>query len=541
MKSTTAQQGSWRTKDGSAWWLRDAKYNEPNGDYHANCYLHIYDVNPNNVRFNDGSCAYYSTEYLCQKVKKKKPAPKFSWAGNGKTNCGKNKPVANEAACKSAAKTLKKAYGGTGSYAAWPKSCFLYNNKLYFNKHKTGKANKQGNPLCGGAGGGKKTPAPKAKTVVAYQTPDTRSGCPRSQGANQALITRRVTVKEDSYVVATGHMIRLYQGRADLHLRLNNQIKDYSLTYTPSRQWKDTQVYWVGSIKKGTHTFTVTGSRSNAFGCGPTWGDLDLLVIPKLSGVAVYQFGIPSGCPSTNLVFKKTITLPKNSVVYATGHIITKQKGGRADLYLRINNGVRDVALSEDSTNQWVDLTVNHATNLNKGKYTFSITSNKNAKFGCGAGWGDLDIVVVPRFKGVAAYNQPDTKSGCPARRGANTDLILKTIKIDQTSIIKVTGHIIRTFSGRADAYLKYQRKTTLDTSLTYTNTKRWEDVKLHYTNVFKKGTHTFSIRSNRANAFGCGTARGDIDILVLPQKNGWNHGRRREENTKEPRQSVCE
>merc|ERR1712203_908524 len=68
MKSTTAQQGSWRTKDGSAWWLRDAKYNEPNGDYHANCYLHVYDVNPNNVRFNDGNCNYASSDYLCQPV-----------------------------------------------------------------------------------------------------------------------------------------------------------------------------------------------------------------------------------------------------------------------------------------------------------------------------------------------------------------------------------------------------------------------------------------------------------------------------------------
>merc|ERR1711959_819673 len=458
-----------------------------------------------------------------KKTTKKQQAKKYSYAGNGKTNCGKNKPVASEAACKSAAKTLKKAYGGTGSYAAWPKACFLYNNKLYFNKHKTGKANKQGNPVCQGAGGGKKTTKKQgqAKTVVAYQTPDTRSGCPRSQGANQALITRRVTVKEDSYVVATGHMIRLYSGRADLHLRLNNQIKDYSLTYTPSRQWKDGQVYWVGSIKKGTHTFTVTGSRSNAFGCGPTWGDLDLLVIPKLSGVAVYQFGIPSACPQTNLKFSKTITLAKNSVVYATGHIISRQKGGRADLYLRLNNGIRDYALSEDSTNQWVDLTVNHAVTLNKGRYTFSLTGSTNSKFGCGAGWGDLDLVVVPRFKGVAAYNQPDTKSGCPAKRAANSDLILKTIKVDQTSVIKVTGHIIRTFSGRADAYLKYQRKTTLDTSLTYTNNKRWEDVKLHFTGTFGKGTHTFSIRSNRANAFGCGTAWGDIDILVLPQKMG--------------------
>jgi hypothetical protein len=359
------------------------------------------------------------------------------------------------------------------------------------------------------------------KTVVAYQTGDSRSGCPRAQGANTALITKKVTVKEDSYVVVTGHMIRLYQGRADMHLRLNNGIIDRAISYTPSRQWKDNQVYWVGSIKKGTTTFTVTGNRANAFGCGATWGDLDIMVIPKLSGVAVYQFGVPSGCPSTNLAFSKTITLPKDSVVYATGHIITNQKGGRADLYLRLNNGIRDYALSEDSTGQWVDLGVNHAVSLKKGKYTFSLTGSKNSRMGCGSGYGDMDIVVVPKFKGVAAYNEPDRKSGCPAKRGANTDLILKTIKVDQTSIIKVTGHIIRTIAGRADAYLKYQRKTTLDTSLTYTNSKRWEDVKLHFTGKFGKGTHTFSIRSNKVNAFGCGTAWGDIDILVLPEKMG--------------------
>merc|ERR1712100_275041 len=70
MKSGVSQQGSWRTTDGSAWWLRDGRYNDPNGDYHANCYLHIYDVNPNNVRFNDGSCGYYSSEYLCQRALK---------------------------------------------------------------------------------------------------------------------------------------------------------------------------------------------------------------------------------------------------------------------------------------------------------------------------------------------------------------------------------------------------------------------------------------------------------------------------------------
>ena len=69
MKSNIPQQGSWRTSDGSAWSLRDTRYNDPNGAYHANCYLHIYDVNPNNVRFNDGNCAYSTTDYLCQKAK----------------------------------------------------------------------------------------------------------------------------------------------------------------------------------------------------------------------------------------------------------------------------------------------------------------------------------------------------------------------------------------------------------------------------------------------------------------------------------------
>merc|ERR1712048_71398 len=75
MKSTVSQQKPWKTQDGSAWWLRDAKYNEPNGDYHANCYLRISSVNPNDVRFNDGSCSYSSTDYFCQPKKGTGPSP----------------------------------------------------------------------------------------------------------------------------------------------------------------------------------------------------------------------------------------------------------------------------------------------------------------------------------------------------------------------------------------------------------------------------------------------------------------------------------
>merc|ERR1712032_341692 len=105
----------------------------------------------------------------------------------------------------------------------------------------------------------KKTPAPtkpsKGKKIVSYQVPDKRSGCPGKLAANQALISKKITVSEASYVVATGHMIRRYSGRADLHLRLNNKIIDYSLTYlyrgntrldlslsyTSGKQWADVQ------------------------------------------------------------------------------------------------------------------------------------------------------------------------------------------------------------------------------------------------------------------------------------------------------------
>merc|ERR1719305_224742 len=41
MNSDNADQASWVTSDGSAWWLRDATYGEPNGDcnYHSKSYF----------------------------------------------------------------------------------------------------------------------------------------------------------------------------------------------------------------------------------------------------------------------------------------------------------------------------------------------------------------------------------------------------------------------------------------------------------------------------------------------------------------------
>merc|ERR1719502_1265421 len=83
MNSGSPAQATWRTADGSPWWLRSTRYSEPNGDYRANCYMDLLHSPPNedSVAFNDkqrgNRCAYSSNSYYCQHavVKKKKTLP----------------------------------------------------------------------------------------------------------------------------------------------------------------------------------------------------------------------------------------------------------------------------------------------------------------------------------------------------------------------------------------------------------------------------------------------------------------------------------
>ena len=68
MNSGVTQQSSWQTSDGSPWWLRDSTYNQPNGNYQANCYLRVTIVDDNDVSFDDDNCATSSKDYLCQPI-----------------------------------------------------------------------------------------------------------------------------------------------------------------------------------------------------------------------------------------------------------------------------------------------------------------------------------------------------------------------------------------------------------------------------------------------------------------------------------------
>jgi hypothetical protein len=73
MSGKTPQQATWRTSDGSPWWLRSTVYGEPNGDYKPNCFLKLGNpTSEDTITFNDHNCAYHSRSYYCQYKKSHK-------------------------------------------------------------------------------------------------------------------------------------------------------------------------------------------------------------------------------------------------------------------------------------------------------------------------------------------------------------------------------------------------------------------------------------------------------------------------------------
>jgi len=87
MNSDEPNVATWRTSDGSPWWLRSSTLvggwpTGENGDYTANCYLDVAGVidNPDSVRFASSKCDYHSTSYYCQPFTKA-DAGEEEWRG----------------------------------------------------------------------------------------------------------------------------------------------------------------------------------------------------------------------------------------------------------------------------------------------------------------------------------------------------------------------------------------------------------------------------------------------------------------------------
>ena len=121
---------------------------------------------------------------------------------------------------------------------------------------------------------------PQGLGVAVYQTPDPRAGCPPRAGANTVLIQRSFSVPcESAAVLARAHMIRNARGTSDLRLAVDSKEVDRALTYTSQGQWEDAAVFWAGVMTRGEHNVKIFSPNANMWGCGPTFGDLDVLVL----------------------------------------------------------------------------------------------------------------------------------------------------------------------------------------------------------------------------------------------------------------------
>ena len=360
--------------------------------------------------------------------------------------------------------------------------------------------------------------------AAVYRTSDNRSGCPGEYPELNDLFAKTIEVTSTSVVMATGHSARRGKGRHDFYLKLNDTKKDSALTYTTSIQWEDAYVHWLGEVPAGTHKFSVQGKTPDVWGCDSQWGDLDIIVLPKLAGMLAYQVRDKrSGCPPTAQadtdLIAQSITVSQPSVVVVTGHMIRKFEN-QAALYLYLGSTMKDATLTYSKIEEWEDGVVHWAGDLNPGLHTFSLRSDKADAWGCygvyGA-WGDLDILVLPKTLGVSAYQFTDKRSGCPPIAPAYSDLIKQNFTVLQPSIVELSGHMIRNATGRADLYLFVDGQQK-DWSLTYTSSIKWEGVQLHWVGQVGAGKHTVSLRSDKENVWGCDKKQyGAIDVLVVP------------------------
>ena len=92
---------------------------------------------------------------------------------------------------------------------------------------------------------------------------------------------------QDGSAFIAANVIRHYNGRADLHLRIDGVMKRQVLTYSPSAQWESAVVTWSGVLSAGTHEITVTSPQANVWGCGAEWGSLDIMAVEQSRGFLI--------------------------------------------------------------------------------------------------------------------------------------------------------------------------------------------------------------------------------------------------------------
>merc|ERR1712048_1144563 len=136
--------------------------------YPKGCFMAAGKLYYNKGKTGAGNKAAQAVCVATASATKKPTGKKLVFAGSAKTNCaGKGTPVKDEKACQAAAKAMKRQYGGSSAtkYVTFPKGCFGYNGKFYYNKGKTGKGKAGASPVCVQVTGGA-TKKPTGKKLI---------------------------------------------------------------------------------------------------------------------------------------------------------------------------------------------------------------------------------------------------------------------------------------------------------------------------------------------------------------------------------------
>ena len=129
---------------------------------------------------------------------------------------------------------------------------------------------------------------------------------------------------------------------------------------------------------------------------------------------------------------------------------------------------------------------------------------------------GGMDILVIDDPRVARFWSVVDQYSGCPGpSRPAGTMLSFTFIQQSPDAVLWVTGNMIRNYAGRADLYL-FVDGNAVNRAITYTSSLQWYDGHVFFSARLGPGTHTVDLRSDIPGIWGCGSAWGRLDAVLV-------------------------
>ena len=86
---------------------------------------------------------------------------------------------------------------------------------------------------------------------------------------------------------------------------------------------------------------------------------------------------------------------------------------------------------------------------------------------------------------------------------------------MNKDGFVYISGDNIRFFNGRADLTLSVDGLGVHHSS-TFTSSTQWEGAHVAWSGPLTAGSHTISIQSPTPNVWGCGSAWGAINTIIL-------------------------